>query len=78
MTSNHLKIALFKGELTVIISENNKKSRKVNEEKIVNKIKNYLKKYSLKDTVNLILETNKINKKKVYDLCLKIKNENNF
>ena len=68
----------FKGELTVIISENNKKSRKVNEEKIVNKIKNYLKKYSLKDTVNLILETNKINKKKVYDMCLKIKNENNF
>ena len=68
----------FKGELTVIISENNKKSEKVNEEKIVNKIKNYLKKYSLKDTVNLILETNKINKKKVYDMCLKIKNENNF
>ena len=45
--------------------------------KIVNKIKKYLKNYSLKDTVNLILETEKINKKKIYDLCLKIKNEKN-
>ena len=41
----------------------------------MNKIKIYLKKYSLKDTVNLILETEKINKKTIYDLCLKIKNE---
>ena len=47
------------------------------EQKIVNKIKKYLKKYSLKDTVTLILETEKINKKHVYDLCLKIKNEKN-
>ena len=40
----------------------------------MNKAKKYLKKYSLKDTVNLILETEKINKKKkVYNLCLKIK-----
>ena len=39
----------------------------------MNKIKKYLKNYSLKDTVNLILETEKINKKKIYDLCLKIK-----
>ena len=41
----------------------------------MNKAKKYLKKYSLKDTVDLILETEKINKKKVYNLCLKIKNE---
>ena len=40
--------------------------------------KKYLQNYSLKDTVNLILETEKINKKKVYDLCLKIKNEKNL
>ena len=51
---------------------------KFNEEKIVNKIKKYLKKYSLKDTVNLILETEKKNKKKIYELCLKIKNEKNY
>jgi len=66
-----------KGELTVVISENTKRIKKFDEEKIVNKIKKYLKKYSLKDTVNLILETEKTNKKKVYDLCLKIKNEKN-
>ena len=65
----------LKGELTVVISEKNKKNKTYDEEKIVNKIKKYLKKYSLKDTVNLILETEKINKKKVYDLCLKTKNE---
>ena len=67
----------FKGELTVIISNQNINKKEINEEKIVNKAKKYLKKYSLKDTVDLILETEKINKKKVYDLCLKIKNEKN-
>ena len=64
-----------KGEITIVISENNSKVRNFDEEKIVNKAKKYLKKYSLKDTVNLIFETEKINKKKVYNLCLKIKNE---
>ncbi len=67
-----------KGELTIVISENNKKVKNFDEEKIVNKIKKYLKSYSLKDTVNLILETEKINKKKIYDLCLKLKNEKNY
>jgi len=68
----------LKGELTIVISENNIKIKKFDEEKIVNKVKKYLKKYSLKDTVSLILETEKFNKKKVYDLCLKIKNEKNY
>ena len=76
------KLKLFKtplkGELTIVISENDKKVKKFDEEKIVNKAKKYLKNYSLKDTVNLILKTEKINKKKIYDLCLKIKNEKNF
>ena len=67
----------IKGELTIVISENNKALYHFDEEKIVNKIKKYLKKYSLKDTVSLILETEKINKKKIYELCLKIKNEKN-
>ena len=44
----------------------------------MNKIKKYLKKYSLKDTVDLILETETTNKKKIYDLCLKVKNEKNY
>ena len=65
----------IKGELTIVISEGNTKIKNFDEQKIVNKIKKYLNKYSLKDTVNIILETEKINKKKIYELCLKIKNE---
>ena len=76
------KLKLFqnplKGELTIVISERISPVDNYNEEKIVNKVKKYLKKYSLKDTVNLILETEKTNKKKIYDLCLKIKNEKSF
>ena len=71
----------IKGELTIVISEDNKKEKenKFDREKIVNKAKKYLKKYSLKDTVSLILETDKINKKEIYNLCLKIKkNEKNY
>ena len=67
-----------KGELTIVISERDKKVKSFDEEKIVNKARKYLKKYSLKDTVNLISEIEKINKKKIYKLCLKIKNEKNF
>ena len=72
------KIRLFdkklKGELTIVISESNKKIP-IDKEKIINKAKKYLKKYSVKDTVDLIIETEKINKKEIYNLCLKIKNE---
>ena len=67
-----------KGELTIIISGKNIKKRIFNEEKIVNKAKKYLKKYSLKNTVDLILETEKISKKNIYKICLKIKNEKNY
>ena len=67
----------IKGELTIVISENESKIRIFDEVKVVNKIKKYLKTYTLKDTVNLILETEDINKKKVYDLCLQVKNEKN-
>ena len=67
----------LKGELTIVISENISKKQPVNEKKIVNKIKKYLKNYSLKDTVELILETENINKNRIYQLCLKVKNEKN-
>ena len=67
-----------KGELTIVISEKNTKIKSFDEKKIVNKIKKYLKNYSLKDTVNMILETEKTNKNKIYNLCLKIKNEKNY
>jgi 16S rRNA (cytidine1402-2'-O)-methyltransferase len=65
----------MKGELTVIISEKTNKTKLFDKEKIVNKAKKYLKKYSLKDTVDLILESEKINRKDIYKLCLKVKNE---
>ena len=68
----------FKGEVTIVISElkDNKKDI-VDEKKIINKAKKLLKKYSLKDTVDLIMNIEKVNRKKVYQLCLKIKNEKN-
>ena len=68
----------LKGELTIVISEIVQKAESFDEEKIVNKSKKYLKKYSLKDTVNLISETEKISKKTIYKLCLKIKSEKNY
>jgi|TARA_B110001452_G_scaffold74224_1_gene60154 16S rRNA (cytidine1402-2'-O)-methyltransferase len=68
----------IKGELTVIISEKNIEKKALDPEKIVNKAKKYLKKYSLKDTVDLILESEKTSKKEIYKLCLQVKNEKNY
>ena len=74
------KFSLFKspikGELTLVVSEiGKKKTISIDKKKIINKAKKFLKKYSLKDTVELILETENINKKDVYQLCLNLKNE---
>ena len=66
-----------KGELTIVISEKLEKNKSIDTDKIINKAKKFLKKYSLRDTVDLILETEKFNKKKIYEICLKIKNEKN-
>ena len=72
------KIKLFKtmnkGELTVVISEKDIKNKHFDENKIIKKAKNLLGKYSLKDVVQLLFETERINKKKIYQICLKIKN----
>ena len=67
-----------KGELTLVISEQDIKKKVLDKEKIVNKIKKYLKKYSLKDTVDLILETEKINKNEIYKFFKNVKNEKNY
>ena len=76
------KIKLFntpiKGELTVIISEKANKSNKFDKLKISKMARILLKKYSLRDTVNLIMEKEKTNKKKVYQICLNIKDEKNI
>ena len=70
----------LKGELTVVISESLKQKNTFNKEKIINNAKKYLKKYSVKDTVDLIVKTEKLtkNKKEIYKLCLKVKDEKNI
>ena len=67
----------LKGELTIVISEKNNKDKIFNEKEIMRKAKNYLKNLSVKDTVEIIFKSEKINKKKIYELCLKIKDEKN-
>ena len=64
-----------KGEFTIVISEKDIKGKIFDEKNIVKKAKKFLKNLSLKDTVNKIFESEKINKKKIYQLCLKIKND---
>ena len=66
----------LKGELTIVISKNNNKNQ-LNDSQIKDQAIIYLKKYSLKDVVELISKKEKISKKIVYDVCLKIKNEKN-
>ena len=71
------KINMFKtpikGELTIVISEKNIKDKTFDEDKIIRKAKLYLKKYSLKDVVELLFDSEKVNKKKIYQICLNIK-----
>ena len=68
-----------KGELTIVISKElntkNKQDNVINLN-IEKEAAIYLKKYSLKDVVDLISKKNDISKKKVYEICLKIKNKN--
>ena len=65
----------LKGELTVVISGKSSSNNLVDNSKIRKQALNYLKKYSLKDVVDLISKKEKISKKKVYEICLSIKNE---
>ena len=70
----------IKGELTVVISEKNTKDKIFDKDKIIKKAKVYLKKYTLKDVVELLFESEQVNKKKIYQICLDIKrkDEKNF
>ena len=65
----------LKGELTVIISKIYTNDKIVTDDEIINQANQFLKKYSLKDVVELISKKEKISKKKVYNICLKIKND---
>ena len=67
----------LKGELTIVISENN------NNKNISNKLSESDKKYirkmiknlTIKDITNLISSNRNISKKEIYNYCLKLKNE---
>ncbi|OUW48960.1 MAG: 16S rRNA (cytidine(1402)-2'-O)-methyltransferase [Candidatus Pelagibacter sp. TMED196] len=67
----------IKGELTVVLSNLGKRNvledNNVDKKTLKLEISKYLKRYSLRDVVNLISQKNKLPKKEIYDLCLKIK-----
>ena len=63
----------LKGELTVVVSKKKSKNESINSIDIIKQAKNYLKKYSLKDVVELVSKKEKISKNKIYEICLKIK-----
>ena len=68
----------LKGELTVVISKKNNKTIIVDNINIKKQAMQYLKKYSVKDVVELISKKEKISKKQIYKICLTIKkNEKN-
>ena len=66
----------LRGEITIVLSE--KKGLK-NNNKLSDfdkkKIRKLIKKFSIKDIVQVINENNNISKKAIYDFCLTVKNE---
>ena len=64
-----------KGELTIVISKIYTNSKLISDTEITEQASKYLKKYSLKDVVELISKKENISKKKIYDICLRIKND---
>ena len=69
---------LTKGEVTVVISEDNtlKKNFIKLEESDKKKISKLIKKMTIKNIINEINKDKKFPKKLIYDYCLKLKNEN--
>ena len=67
-----------KGELTIVISEKiiDKNSSQELSESDINLINSMIKKLSIKEITDLISKSRKISKKKIYNYCLKLKNEN--
>ena len=68
----------LKGELTLVISENQfykKDSQNLNEsdKRLINQM---IKKLSVKEIIGLVNQRKKISKKEIYDYCIKLKNEN--
>ena len=67
----------IKGELTIVLSEKKKvkKDSLLLSESDKSNIKKMIKKLSIKEIVNLISQNSGVPKKKIYNFCLKIKNE---
>ncbi|MBD1108908.1 16S rRNA (cytidine(1402)-2'-O)-methyltransferase [Pelagibacterales bacterium SAG-MED50] len=67
----------LKGELTIVISEKKivKNHSQELSESDINMIKKMINKLSIKEIVAIISQNNDISKKKIYNYCLKIKNE---
>jgi len=67
----------LKGELTIVISEKKKikKDSLLLSESDKRNINKMIKKLSIKEIVNLISQNSSVPKKKIYNFCLKIKNE---
>ena len=68
----------LKGELTIVISENQfykKDSQNLNEsdKRLINQMINKL---SVKEIISLVNQGKKISKKEIYDYCIRLKNEN--
>ena len=64
----------LKGELTIVISQKTKKELlTIDYIKIEKQVKKYLKKYTVKDIVELISKKEKVPKKIIYNLCIKNK-----
>ena len=66
-----------KGELTIVISEKEKEKKPSivigeSDKKIIQKM---IKKLSIKDITDLISQKSDVPKKKIYNYCLKLKNE---
>ena len=58
-----------------LISKIYTNSKLISDTEITEQASKYLKKYSLKDVVELISKKENISKKKIYDICLRIKND---
>ena len=67
----------LKGELTIVISEKKKikKDSLLLSESDKNNIKGMINKLTIKEIVNVISQNSRVPKKKIYNFCLKIKNE---
>ena len=66
-----------KGELTIVISEKKKEKNlsKVLNESDKKNIQILIKKLSIKDITDLISQNSDVQKKNIYNYCLKLKNE---